>query len=68
MPVSHYASTALISILSSTSYLLSHYGYNLRNPSLTELQEIIGRAIGNIKSTQTERVPEPINFESLEVQ
>ena len=39
----------LIYVLRSTSYLLELYGYSGRNPTLSELQHMIGRAISNLE-------------------
>lgn len=46
---SHNSSEALISILRSTSFLLEHYGYSGHDPSMTELQRTIARAISNLQ-------------------
>jgi hypothetical protein len=35
----------LISVLRSTSFLLEHYGYSGHDPSLSELQRSLGRAV-----------------------
>ena len=43
------SSEALISILRSTLFLLEHYGYGGHDPSLSELQRSIGRAIRNLQ-------------------
>ena len=43
------SSEALISILRSTSYLLEHYGYAGHDPSLSEVQRTLLRAIGNLQ-------------------
>ena len=46
---SRNSSEVLISILRSTSFLLEHYGYGGHDPSLSELQRSLLRAIGNLQ-------------------
>ena len=46
---SQNSSEALISILRSTSFLLEHYGYDGHDPSRSELQRSILRAISNLQ-------------------
>ena len=43
------SSEVLISILRSTSFLLEHYGYGGHDPSLSEVQRTLLRAIGNLQ-------------------
>jgi len=43
------SSEALVSILRSTSFLLEHYGYGGHDPSLSELQRTLLRAISNLQ-------------------
>ena len=45
---SYKSSEALISVLRSTSFLLEHYGYDGHDPSMSELQRSIRRAISNL--------------------
>jgi len=45
------SSEALISILRNTSFLLEHYGYGGHDPSLSELQRTLLRAISNLQPT-----------------
>lgn len=45
----------LISVLRSTSFLLEHYGYGGHDPSLSELQRSLARAIHEL---QTEMPPD----------
>ena len=43
------SSEALIGILRSTLFLLQHYGYKGRDPSLTDLQRSFGSAIRQLQ-------------------
>jgi len=43
------SSEALVSILRSTSFLLEHYRYGGHDPSLSELQRTLLRAISNLQ-------------------
>jgi len=42
--MSNEPSSTIITLLRSTSLLLEHYGYSEHDPSLGELQSILGRA------------------------
>ena len=46
----HDSSEALITILRSTLLLLEHYDYNGHDPSFSELQRSIGRAIRQLQA------------------
>jgi hypothetical protein len=55
---SRESSEALISILRSTSFLLEHYGYDGHDPSKSELQRSILRAISNLQpETPVDGIP-----------
>jgi hypothetical protein len=40
----------LISVLRSTMFLLEHYGYSGHDPSLSELQRSLGRAMAQLEA------------------
>ena len=61
----HSSSTVLIPILRSTSYLLELYEYSSRDPTLIELQHLIGRAIVNIEHPATAADPPPSDLGRL---
>jgi hypothetical protein len=42
-------SECLINVLQSTSFLLEHYRYNLQDPSLSDFQRLLTRAITQLK-------------------
>lgn len=64
----HSSSTVLISVLRNTSYLLEHYDDTSRDPTLSELQHLIGRAIVNIEHAGTAAEPLRSDFDRLEVE
>ena len=43
-------SEILITVLRSTSFLLKHYDYDGHNPSLSELQQTLGRAMTQLEA------------------
>ena len=43
------SSDALASVLRSTSFLLEYYGYSGHDPSLSELQRSLGRALTQLE-------------------
>jgi hypothetical protein len=45
--------STIITLLSSTSLLLERYGYSERDPSLKEIQSILGRAIVQLEAAAT---------------
>ncbi len=52
-------SEILISVLRSTSFLLQHYGYNGHDPSLSELQRSLARAMAQLEAQV------PANYSAL---
>jgi hypothetical protein len=50
MPVNYNSDEILISVLGSASFLLEHYGYSGHDPSLSELQRSLGRAIAQLEA------------------
>jgi hypothetical protein len=54
----------LISVLRSTSFLLEHYGYSGHDPSLSELQRSLGRAMAQLEVQAQGDSAAPNAFES----
>ena len=54
--MSNEPSSTIITLLRSTSILLEHYGYSEHDPTLGELQSILGRAIMRLEAA--ERIPD----------
>jgi hypothetical protein len=46
--------STIITLLRSTSLLLEHYGYGEHDPSLNELQSILGRAVLRLETAVTD--------------
>jgi hypothetical protein len=47
---SYGSSEILVTVLRSTSFLLEHYGYSGHDPSLSELQRSLGRAMAQLEA------------------
>lgn len=50
--MSNEPSSTIITLLRSTSLLLEHYGYSQHDPTLGELQSLLGRAIVRLEATE----------------
>jgi hypothetical protein len=61
---SYNASEILIGVLRSASFLLGHYGYSGHDPSLSELQRSLGRAMSQLEVQMRAKGKLPITFES----
>jgi hypothetical protein len=48
--MSNEPSATLITLLRSTSMLLEHYGYSEHDPTLSEIQSFLGRAIVRLEA------------------
>ncbi len=57
-------SEILISVLRSTSFLLEHYRYSGHDPSLSELQRSLGRAMAQLEAHSPADHAAPNAFES----
>ena len=49
--MSNEPSSTIITLLRSTSLLLEHYGYGEHDPTLGELQSILGRAAARLEAS-----------------
>lgn len=54
----------LISVLRSASFLLGHYGYTGHDPSLSELQRSLGRAMSQLEVQMRTEGESPSDFKS----
>jgi len=61
---SYRPSEILIHILRSASFLLEHYGYSGHDPSLSELQRSLGRAMSQLEVQARTDDAAPIGFET----
>jgi hypothetical protein len=51
-PMSNEPASTIITLLRSTSVLLEHYGYSEHDPTLSELQFILQRAVARLEATE----------------
>jgi hypothetical protein len=59
--MSNEPSSTIITLLRSTSILLEHYGYSEHDPTLSEIQGFLGRAIARLEAA----APNPDEWQIL---